>query len=129
MSDIGVRLRQHREEKKLTLRALAKLANVSHSFISDIEAGRSQPSIDTAKALAIALGISPSDLIENELTTQEKIEEALNENPMLLEFWREYSQREDLQLLFKQVKPLTTKSIKKIIEIIKLIEDEESMED
>jgi len=37
MDDVGVRLKQLREAKNLSLRKLAKLANISHSFIADIE--------------------------------------------------------------------------------------------
>ena len=55
-----------REEKNLTLRALAKLANVSHSFIADIESGRSQPSLSTIEALTNALKVPISVLLEND---------------------------------------------------------------
>jgi len=61
-SDIGDRLKRLRESKRLSLRALGKAAHVSHSFIADIEAGRSKPSLDTLTALARALGVSISDI-------------------------------------------------------------------
>ncbi|HEY8435897.1 MAG TPA: XRE family transcriptional regulator [Haloplasmataceae bacterium] len=62
---IGKRLKQLREERQLTLRQLAQVAHVSHSFISDIEQGRSNPSIETLKALARALGVSLTDLTDD----------------------------------------------------------------
>ncbi|BCV20425.1 helix-turn-helix domain-containing protein [Moorella sp. Hama-1] len=62
MDDIGIRLKHLRIKKGLTLRALAKAAHISHSFIADIESGRSKPSLDTSKALAKALGVSLIDL-------------------------------------------------------------------
>lgn len=62
VSDIGDRLKRLRESKGLSLRALGKAAHVSHSFIADIEAGRSKPSLDTLTALARALGVSMSDI-------------------------------------------------------------------
>jgi transcriptional regulator with XRE-family HTH domain len=62
VSDIGNRLKRLRKNKKFSLRALGKAAHVSHSFIADIEAGRSKPSLDTLMALARALGVSISDI-------------------------------------------------------------------
>lgn len=66
--NIGKRLKQLRKSKNLSLRALAKLAHLSHSFIADIEAGRSKPSLDTLQALARALNVSCEEL----LSTTEK---------------------------------------------------------
>lgn len=40
----------------------------------------------------------------------------------------ELTKREDLQLLFKQVKPLSKDSIKQIIKYIKIVEDEKAQE-
>jgi transcriptional regulator with XRE-family HTH domain len=62
MDTIGIRLKRIRERKGLSLRALGKASNTSHSFIADIEAGRSKPSIDTLMALAKALGVSLVEL-------------------------------------------------------------------
>lgn len=62
MDNIGIRLKHIRERKGLSLRALGKASNTSHSFIADIEAGRSKPSIDTLMALARALGVSLVEL-------------------------------------------------------------------
>jgi transcriptional regulator with XRE-family HTH domain len=63
--DIGEKLQKARIEKGLSLRALGKLAHVSYSFIADIESGRSKPSIDTLKSLTKSLGISSSELIDD----------------------------------------------------------------
>lgn len=67
---IGKRLKQLREERQLTLRQLAQVAHVSHSFISDIEQGRSNPSIETLKALARALGVSLTDLTDDPIPSE-----------------------------------------------------------
>ena len=59
MKIIGTRLKELRfRQKGLSLRELAKQAHMSHSFIADIEAGRSNPSLDTIEALAKVLNIS-----------------------------------------------------------------------
>ena len=46
----------------------------------------------------------------------------------LLDFWKELKEREDLFLLFKQVRPLSDDSIRRVIRVIKAIEDEEARE-
>lgn len=63
MADIGIRLKQLREAKGMSLRELGKFAHLSHSFIADIEAGRSQPSLDALLSLANTLGVSVAELI------------------------------------------------------------------
>ncbi len=70
MQELGKRLKQLRQERKLSLRALARKAHLSHSFIADIEAGRSKPSVDTLNILAEALGIPASELIGNQAVGQ-----------------------------------------------------------
>lgn len=62
MDDLGVRLKQLRESKGYSLRELGKIAHVSHSFIADIESGRSKPSVDTLISLSKALGVSVSEI-------------------------------------------------------------------
>lgn len=136
MDDVGVRLKQLREAKNLSLRKLAKLANISHSFIADIESGRSNPSLDTLKSLAKALNVSIVDLTgdvkhKDATDAHQRIEEALADDPEaeeLLAFWKELKEREDLFLLFKQVRPLSDDSIRRVIRVIKAIEDEEAKE-
>ena len=60
---------------------------------------------------------------------QQRVESAISDDPELLNFWQELKHREDLQLLLKQVRPLPPDAIKRIIKYIKMVEDEESMED
>ncbi|GAW28553.1 helix-turn-helix domain-containing protein [Carboxydocella sp. ULO1] len=57
MNIIGKRLHELRVEKQLSLRKLAKKSGISHSFLCDIERGRSQPSLDTLGKLADTLGV------------------------------------------------------------------------
>jgi transcriptional regulator with XRE-family HTH domain len=60
--DFGPRLRISRRERGLSLQALATLADVSASFISQIENGKSRPSVATLFALATSLGMPVDDL-------------------------------------------------------------------
>lgn len=60
---IGSQLRKLREQEKLSLRKLAQKSGLSHSFICDIEHGRCNPSIESLRVLARALGVSPENLL------------------------------------------------------------------
>jgi transcriptional regulator with XRE-family HTH domain len=60
--DFGSRLRSSRRAQGLSLQALASRAEVSASFISQVETGKSQPSVATLFALATSLGVPIVDL-------------------------------------------------------------------
>ncbi len=56
--DLGPELRGVREARKLSLRALAGAVGVSASLLSQVETGKTQPSVSTLYALVNHLGIS-----------------------------------------------------------------------
>ena len=60
---VGKRIKEIRKKKKLTLRELSKKADISISFISDIENGRSNPSLERLKSIAAALDTPVSVLL------------------------------------------------------------------
>ena len=53
---IGPRIRAERARRDVTIRALARDIGVSPSLISQIETGKSQPSVSTLYAISSALG-------------------------------------------------------------------------
>ena len=56
-----------------------------------------------------------ADVLTNvRVTPEQKIKTAVEDDLELLEFWEELTKRDDLQLLFKQVRELPPKEIKKI---------------
>ena len=57
-----------------------------------------------------------------------KIALAIEDDEDLLAFFNELSKREDLKLLFNQVRPLKNDAIKRIIKYIQLVEQEEDRE-
>lgn len=59
------KLRALRKENKLTLKDLSLKSGISVSFISDIENGRRNPSIETLKILATSLGISADEFLKD----------------------------------------------------------------
>lgn len=59
--DIGNRIRNLRMAKNLTVTQLAKKAYISQSYLSDIETGRTAPSLDKLKIICETLEISLSE--------------------------------------------------------------------
>jgi transcriptional regulator with XRE-family HTH domain len=54
---IGQNIRTYRKKAKLTQKDLAEKANMSRSYLTDLEADRYNPSVDTLKSIAEALNI------------------------------------------------------------------------
>jgi len=63
---LGLSLRAARQRAGLSLRELARRLGVSPSLLSQIENGRSQPSVATLYALAKALQVSIDDLFQGD---------------------------------------------------------------
>jgi transcriptional regulator with XRE-family HTH domain len=61
--DVGTELRRVRESKKLSLRAVASAIGVSASLLSQVETGKTQPSVSTLFALVDHLDISLDSLM------------------------------------------------------------------
>ena len=59
---VGERLREARQRRGVSVRSLARELEVSASLISQIETGKSQPSVSTLYAMTTALGISVEDV-------------------------------------------------------------------
>lgn len=59
---LGPRLREERERRGVSLRALARDVGVSASMISQLETGKVQPSVSTLYAITTTLGITVEDL-------------------------------------------------------------------
>lgn len=62
---LGRRVARFRQLRGLSLRALAASADVSSSFISQLENGRTNASISSLRRIALALGVSPAQLLED----------------------------------------------------------------
>ena len=60
---LGERLREARTKRGLSLRSVAQSLGVSASLISQVEIGRTQPSVATLYAMASHLGVSLDELL------------------------------------------------------------------
>jgi XRE family transcriptional regulator of biofilm formation len=64
-SNIGKNIRKYRLQKKMSQDRLSKLADVAFHTITKIESGDTpNPTIDTVKKIADALGVSLDDLMK-----------------------------------------------------------------
>jgi len=62
--DVGERLRAIRTLRRVTLRTVADRAELSESFLSQVERGRANASVASLKRIAAALGVNVADLFE-----------------------------------------------------------------
>ncbi|MEY4544698.1 MAG: hypothetical protein RL685_893 [Pseudomonadota bacterium] len=64
--DVGSRLRDARQNRNLSLRALAEKTGFSASFLSQIELGQASPSLGSLQRIADALGVTVAALVASE---------------------------------------------------------------
>lgn len=137
------RLVRLRKEKGLSQETLARELNVSQSLISYYESGRKQPGYNTLAEMGRLFGVSIDYLmgltdnpqgthlsLKNAFSGHEEVgrevralAEIIKDNPGLVQYSREIAQREDLQLMLREARNLKPETIRKLIEVIKLIDD------
>lgn len=59
-----LKIKELREKRKLTQVQLEELSNVSHNYISEVERGLHDTSIEVLVKLCIALKVSPNELLD-----------------------------------------------------------------
>jgi len=141
---LGQRLKLAREKKGWSQIYVSKILDgVTNQALSNYERGERDPDTHLLKQLAQLYDVSVDYLLgrtddpkppghfnkDADPSPEEKITAALVDDPELFDFWQELKEREDLQLLFKQVRPLSQETIRRIVRYIKMVEDEEAMED
>lgn len=72
--DIGSKIKEYRTIKKLTQVQLAADANISRSYLADVEKNRYNASVETLNKIAAALGVPLSEL----LTLDDKLNYAVD---------------------------------------------------
>ena len=73
IDDLGLRIRAYRQMRKMTLRQVAAAAEVSVSFLSQLERGASGASIPTLHLIAEAIGLTLSELFSAESTPAHRV--------------------------------------------------------
>ena len=69
--EIGTRIRRYREAKKLTQKQFADMIGISNSRVSNWESGINRPDVDMLAAICHALAVSPSELLDVRLDSDE----------------------------------------------------------
>jgi len=65
LASIGDNIRMARKQKGITQKVLGEMIGVSNTYLSDIEIGRTNPSIKTLKKIASGLEISYIELLKD----------------------------------------------------------------
>lgn len=65
--ELGKRVAALREVRGMSLRSLAAAAGVSSSFLSQLENARTNASVASLRKIAVALGVSPAQLLDDKL--------------------------------------------------------------
>lgn len=69
--EIGARIAKYRKAKNLSQRELAKLIGVSNTRVSNWEQGTHRPDVDILSDICNVLDVSPSELLDIHLSTDE----------------------------------------------------------
>ena len=122
------RIKELRRERGVTQTDLANYLGLKQQTISSYETGNSEPDLSTLEKMARFFDVSVDYLIgkSNIRNPADKITRAVANEPDLVMFWEEMQKRKELKLLFKQIKDLPPEDIRRIIRIIKAIEDEDA---
>ncbi|MDD5686663.1 MAG: helix-turn-helix transcriptional regulator [Elusimicrobia bacterium] len=84
---VGKRIREERLKRELTQQEVADLSGITNNFLSYIESGKKQASLDTIHKIADALHISLSELFleiairKNDYSLNEQILPLLKDKP------------------------------------------------
>lgn len=78
-NSFGARIRRLREKNGWSLSELANRANISRSYLAQVESGKSAPTEEKIIQLANALGARPSELLGEQPSEPPAIPPSLNE--------------------------------------------------
>lgn len=70
---VGEKVREIRNKKKLSLRQLAAMTDMNHAYLSRIENGKVQPSVESLTKIAKALGCDVADFFEKKMEVDEEL--------------------------------------------------------
>ena len=85
---IGDRIYQEREKQEMSARELSKKAGLSNAMISLYERNINVPSIEKLKAIARALNVPVSKLLDEDVTTHQSCTNLKKEEQDLLHYYR-----------------------------------------
>ncbi|MBK8231688.1 MAG: cupin domain-containing protein [Candidatus Eisenbacteria bacterium] len=81
---LGRRIRRIRQERGLTLKQIEAKVDVSATHISEIERGKTSPTVGALERIAQALEVQPSHLIDIPLMQEATVQKAEDARPIFL---------------------------------------------
>ena len=84
VSDLGARLRAQRRAANITLRQVAEKSGLTAAYLSQVETGRTTPSIASAKRIAAAYGLSLVGLLAEDDDRRDSIVQRREERRLLI---------------------------------------------
>lgn len=127
MATLGSRIRTLRADNNLTQEEVGNKLGVARATLASWEINRRKPDNEALKQLASVFNcrLSPRPHRRSTryfYTHRRPQRRSSHQNrcrppgqPELLSFWQDLSQREDLQLMFKQVRDLSPETIRKVV--------------
>lgn len=106
---IGENIKKTRKKLGLTQKSLAEKANISRSYLADVENNRYNPSIDVLNKIANALELTAQQLLKDDIDEKDDIDKL----------------EEDLQILFNKIQKISPKDRKKLLQLIEIFEENE----
>lgn len=122
------RLREIRRARGLSGTAVAEAIGISPQHYYDLEKGERRLNEDLLKSLADQFAVSVDYLLgrtDDPRTLRERLAEAAKADPELNEFWEAFLSRRELKLAFRTLKELDDAELRRVLRIIKAIEEEE----
>jgi len=88
MSTVGDNIKRMREAANISQNGLAKMAGIAQATLSAIERSTKNPSVETIKMLAVALGCTTADLMGESPKTEKPQE--IHVDPLRASIIRDY---------------------------------------
>lgn len=132
MTTFGSRLKQLRNERGLTLSQMADKFHKTKASFSAYENDKRKPDMELVSEIADFFNVSVDFLLGRSKIKNdpyEKVKDALEDDPELMEFWDEMHKRDDIKLMFKQTKDMSPESVKSVVQFMKSVEDEHKKHD
>lgn len=99
---IGKNVKQYRKQRGLTQSELAIKANLSRSYLADVEADRYNPSVDTLKGIADALQVGLHVLLGEEVQQEQASPDVTHDIPD----WATSKDKRDFKKMLEEDAPV-----------------------
>lgn len=119
--EFGEKLKKLRAENNMTQKELAEKIGVKRGTVGSYETQGKKPRYKTLKKIAQVLNCSINYLLDSPNDFNQK---NIDSNFDLQKYITKINERKDLQLLLQEVDKLNSNSVYRIIELLKIIDDE-----